>query len=189
MKTVNRFAFKEWAVICTALATGRQSVILRKGGIHEGREGFRVEQAEFWLFPTNFHQAPEDLTENYRDLWEVVRRNPLPSDAIPIRYYAIVEATVEVTDESALPQLAGLHGWSDDVVRDRFHYKRPGLFALLVRMYALPTELRIANSPHFAGCRSWVDLPEELPTNALHPVLSDADHAERMEQIRSKLDQ
>ena len=33
-------AFKEWAIICEALGAGVQSIILRKGGIHEGREGF-----------------------------------------------------------------------------------------------------------------------------------------------------
>ena len=30
-----KHAFKEWAVICKALATGRQLLILRKGGIDE----------------------------------------------------------------------------------------------------------------------------------------------------------
>ena len=29
--------FKEWAIVCEALGRGRQSVILRKGGIAEGR--------------------------------------------------------------------------------------------------------------------------------------------------------
>src|ERR1700722_13719814 len=38
MQSVNRFAFKEWAVTCQALAAGRQSLLLRKGGIHE-RDG------------------------------------------------------------------------------------------------------------------------------------------------------
>ena len=28
-----KHAFKEWAVICQALATGRQALVLRKGGV------------------------------------------------------------------------------------------------------------------------------------------------------------
>jgi hypothetical protein len=40
-------AFKEWAAVCEALAAGRQTIILRKGGIQEGREGFRVQHGEF----------------------------------------------------------------------------------------------------------------------------------------------
>ena len=31
--------FKEWAIVCEALGRGEQSIILRKGGIAEGREG------------------------------------------------------------------------------------------------------------------------------------------------------
>ena len=44
-------AFKEWAVVCEALGDGRQSIILRKGGIAEGREGFAFAHGEFFLFP------------------------------------------------------------------------------------------------------------------------------------------
>ena len=63
MRPANEWAFKEWAVVCAALASGRQSVILRKGGIHEGRDGFRVDHREFWLFPTRFHQEPGEVVE------------------------------------------------------------------------------------------------------------------------------
>mgnify|MGYP003343766761 CR=1 FL=1 len=54
-------AFKEWAVICAELAAGRQSVILRKGGISEGAGGFRVEHPAFLLFPTLYHQQREKV--------------------------------------------------------------------------------------------------------------------------------
>jgi hypothetical protein len=187
MHAANRFAFKEWAVICAALGAGRQSLILRKGGIHEGRDGFRVEHSEFWLFPTNFHQADDDLTEDYRDLWETVRRNPPLAETISLRLYAVVEQAVELADEAALPRLTGLHGWSERAIRERFHYKRPGLFALLVRVFELPDELPLPNAPHFAGCRSWVELPDPLPTSNLRPVLSDAEHAARRDLLRERL--
>src|SRR5260370_41307813 len=49
-------AFKEWAVICQALAEGRQALILRKGGIAEVGGEFRLEHSRFWLFPTYVHQ-------------------------------------------------------------------------------------------------------------------------------------
>jgi hypothetical protein len=35
---------------------GRRSVILRKGGIAEGRVGFSFRHREFFLFPTFFHE-------------------------------------------------------------------------------------------------------------------------------------
>jgi hypothetical protein len=43
--------FKEWTLICEALGNGSQSIILRKGGIAEGRAGFRFQHDEFFLFP------------------------------------------------------------------------------------------------------------------------------------------
>lgn len=48
--------FKEWALVCEALGNGTQSIILRKGGIAEGRDGFRFKHDEFLLFPTLFHE-------------------------------------------------------------------------------------------------------------------------------------
>lgn len=187
MQTANRFAFKEWAVMSAALGAGRQSLILRKGGIHEGRAGFRVEHGEFWLFPTNFHQSPEELTDDYCDLWDCVRQKPPPDDVIPIRHYAVVDDVWEIADEALLPRLVGLHGWSERVLHDRFHYKRPGLFALLVRIYELPQALSQPNSPYFAGCRSWVDLSTELATAGLQPVLSNDAHRARLAAIRRQL--
>ena len=49
-------AFKEWAVICRALITGRQDIILRKGGIVEPGGSFQLLADEFYLFPTFVHQ-------------------------------------------------------------------------------------------------------------------------------------
>src|ERR1043166_5463608 len=54
-----RIAFKEWAVVVDGLGRGDQIIILRKGGISEGRSGFQVEHNRFFLFPTLFHQQRE----------------------------------------------------------------------------------------------------------------------------------
>ena len=45
-------ALKEWAVVCRALEEGRQIVLLRKGGILEYRQSFKVKHDRFLLFPT-----------------------------------------------------------------------------------------------------------------------------------------
>src|SRR5215217_7835366 len=49
-------ALKEWATVCRALETGRQMVLLRKGGILEAIGGFELENPQFLLFPTYLHQ-------------------------------------------------------------------------------------------------------------------------------------
>ena len=41
---------KEWATVVKALENGKQTVILRKGGILETDSGFNVESKEFLLF-------------------------------------------------------------------------------------------------------------------------------------------
>src|SRR6185437_3452434 len=51
-----QIALKEWAVVCRALESGRQVVLLRKGGIYEAAGEFEVEHREFLLFPTYLHQ-------------------------------------------------------------------------------------------------------------------------------------
>src|SRR3954449_9255456 len=54
-------AFKEWAGVCDALLEGRQSLIVRKGGIAEGPRGFAPEHEAFWLYPTHVHEAEHGL--------------------------------------------------------------------------------------------------------------------------------
>jgi hypothetical protein len=176
-------AFKEWNVVCAALGSGQQSLILRKGGIHEGREGFRVLHREFWLFPTAFHQGPEVLAPAALPLLQEVLSNQRPDDEIRIRYYVDVIKVVEIHDQLLLPKLNSSHIWSERTIHDRFHYKTPGLFAMIVRTYQLPIPLILPMSPHFAGCRSWVDLPTGLSTAQLTPVLSDEVHANRVQTL------
>ena len=55
------YAFKEWDVICRALADGKQALILRKGGIAEEGGVFRPEHTRFWLYPTYLHQQRDGV--------------------------------------------------------------------------------------------------------------------------------
>src|SRR5690606_26298668 len=129
----NNIAFKEWAVVCAALASGRQSVILRKGGIHEGREGFRVEHREFWLLPTRFHQDSSELTPDALPLWQAVQQDAAPPGVFRIQHYAVVHDVFEIRDQSKLARLRDRHILSDATLDQRFHYRQPGLCALAVR--------------------------------------------------------
>jgi hypothetical protein len=187
MLSSNHIAFKEWAAICTALGTGRQSLIIRKGGIHEGNDGFRVAHQEFWLFPTYLHEAAGALEPEAAALVEQAEAERAAVGTLRIAHYAVVTDVFEVLDETRLPQLAGQHVWSPRTINERFHYKRPGLFVLTVRIHVSRVAHVIPDSPHFAGCRSWVELPVDLPTAGLTPVLSDQEYARRREQLRAAL--
>ncbi|MDP9405577.1 MAG: DUF1802 family protein, partial [Actinomycetota bacterium] len=59
-------ALKEWAAVAAALLDGRQTVLLRKGGIHE--KAFRVGADAFVLFPTVAHSHAERVRPEHRDV-------------------------------------------------------------------------------------------------------------------------
>lgn len=179
-------AFKEWGVICEALARGRQTIILRKGGIHEGRAGFRVSHAQFWLLPTRFHAAPDALTTDALPLLAAAE-DAAAEGVFRVQYFATVEQVIEIATEQHALTLAGLHVWSEATVRQRFHYKQPGLYCLVIRMSKSAVVHEVADTPQIAGCRSWVDLPHALSTEGLQPVIEDAAHAAMVEQVRDRL--
>ncbi|MHA3770571.1 DUF1802 family protein [Verrucomicrobiota bacterium sgz303538] len=176
--------FKEWALICEALGHGEQSIILRKGGIAEGRAGFRFQHEEFLLFPTLFHEQVNKL--------KLPPETPLPSrpaeGQIEIRYQARVEWTQDITDIEVAKRLASFHLWQDSVIEERFHYdEKQGLSLAFVRIQRLSTPFVFSDSPRYGGCRSWVNLPD-LPTEiSLVPVLDEESHRAREQQIRALL--
>ena len=187
MSPAQHIAFKEWAVICAALETGRQSLILRKGGIHEGRAGFRVAHQEFWLWPTYLHEGADGLTLAARELLdETVARKPVAGTQ-RLSLFAAVTDVHDIQDETLLPRLEGQHLWSAETVQQRFHYRQPGLFALIVRVYRLPTPMIVPDSPHYAGCRSWIETQESLSTADLQPVLDEATFARTRQTLCTTL--
>src|SRR5438067_2491704 len=105
--------FKEWALVCQALGVGRQSIIVRKGGIAEGKEGFSFRHREFFLFPTWFHEQPGKIRG------EII----LPQrhgDSITVDYFASVEMVYPVTSWAVAQALEPLHVLRPEVVRERF---------------------------------------------------------------------
>lgn len=187
MLTANRIALKEWAVVCGDLAAGRQTILLRKGGIREPSPGFTVEHREFFLFPTYMHENEEELVETARlALPEVVRRAP-PAGDLHLELYAVVEAAIEVPTLELLRRLEGHHILAWSAVERRFHYRRPGLHVIALRVYRLPKPLVIPNLFRYDGCRSWVALESELPVTGAHPVLDDPSFRQRMATLREAL--
>src|SRR5437762_13032711 len=86
---MERVGFEEWSLVCDAIGRGEQSVILRKGGIAEGREEFSFRYREFFLFPTFFHEQVAKVRVASANL-------PGAGDTIAIRWYAKVERTLRI---------------------------------------------------------------------------------------------
>jgi hypothetical protein len=168
-------AFKEWAVICRALADGKQAIILRKGGIAEHGGTFRVEERRFWLFPTYVHQQEAGIIEAARPLLAKVQAERPPEGIVRLSHFAESPCVYRVDDLAKAWRLAGLHQWSQDTVEKRFNYRAPGLYVLPVRVYRAPAPVELPDTQGYAGCKSWVDLGLELPTAGATAVLTEAE--------------
>ena len=181
-------AFKEWAVICRALGTGRQVLILRKGGIGEEAGTFRPEHREFLFFPTGFHQSTEQVLPKAHRLLREAEADQPPPDQVTFRHFAVATDAIRVASLSALRALRGEHIWSDAVVEERFHrWQEDTVYALIVRVYALPKPITIAVMDRYAGCKSWVDLDVDVPTAGAVPVLADEAFGDRWAGIQEVL--
>jgi hypothetical protein len=186
-------AFKEWQVVCDALARGEQTLILRKGGIAEGRQGFQWKHDEFCLFPTRFHQQEEGVKG------ERCLAGARADGGIEISLIAKIVLKKRVADWSAVNALADHHIWKEGVVRERFDWgDEPGLSVAIVRVYRLAPAWVLQNSDRreFGGCRSWLALPSiELPEVGCvsdviagsAAVIDDEAFAARVEEMRELL--
>ncbi len=170
-------ALKEWAGVCCTLASGRQSILLRKGGIAEPAGRFTPSRPWFWLCPTSLHQGQQGLIED-----PTLVPPPSPDTSTSgvlvgvagVRWISNLEELLELTD---------LHVWTEETVRKRFDYKRPGTWLMLVRAHVGTLAQGITQPPEFAGCSSWVTLPAPLTTDGLRPVLNDHDFQRLLDRL------
>jgi hypothetical protein len=165
-------AFKEWAVICSALVAGKQALILRKGGISEEGGSFRPEHSEFLLYPTYFHEHRAGVKPEFASQFEVAEADKPAEGTIRLTHFVRVASVTRVTDLDTALALDPLHAWTPDVVKQRFHYRTPGLFVLAVRVFRLKSQVTVPERPEYAGCKTWVTLDTPLDTTGAEPVLS-----------------
>lgn len=151
-------ALKEWSAAVHAMLDGRQTVLLRKGGIHEKR--FDLAAAEFVFFPTVAHGHAERVRAEHLDLLEAAGADS-DEDAIVVRAGAKDIAAVEVCRPDGLTDLEDTHIWTGASVRsDRLDFRpKHRLTVLIVQARPLTTPFRLPRDPAYGGCKSWVDLP------------------------------
>lgn len=181
-------AFKEWALVCEALGRGDQSLILRKGGIAEGKGGFGFDHPEFYLFPTWYHGQLEKVRTPGATLPE---RDP---DQVIISHTAVVEWSGRIADLETVQRLESLHALDRKVIEERFVYDTgsgslggTGINVAFVRVHRLEPIAIVPMQEAFGGCRSWIELPEPS-SSATVSVLSDEEHSRRKEVFSSILE-
>lgn len=181
-------AFKEWAVIVEALGRGRQSLILRKGGIAEDGGGFRVDHPRFLLFPTQFHQHRDQIVPEAADLAAAAAAQAPPADRIRIRHAAAVVGWRPLASLSEAEALAGLHLWTPETIAKRFTWGgEDSIILMALRVFLLPRTAELPMRPEYGGCRSWVTLEQDIPIADATPVLEEQAHAHFLDTLRAAL--
>jgi hypothetical protein len=180
-----KHAFKEWAVICQALAEGRQALILRKGGVAETQGEFRIEHTRFWLYPTYVHQQREGIKPEALPLLEQAEAEKPAPGTLRLSHFVEIAGIYHVHDLATSLMVQSLHLWSMETVTQRFHYRTPGLYVMPVRVFRAAQVAELADLPRYAGCRSWVELEQELPTDGAAPVLDDAKFTDLLRTLDS----
>lgn len=188
MSTPAPKAFKDWQTICDALATGRQTILLRKGGIHEGRDGFSFAHDEFFLFPTRYHDQAKHLRESAptetAPEWQV-------GEPVTITHFARAEWAITLTDWAKVAALEPHHIYTEETVRQRFDWEGKGMASgsihvALVRVFALAEPWTFPYEKSFGGCRSWIDPPEPPHgwRETMRPVLDESAFAKLDASLR-----
>ena len=183
-----RMAFKEWAVVVDALGRGDQIIILRKGGISEGRGGFNIEHERFFLFPTLFHQQRESVLPSAQLRYDVLAPGLSP-EAVRLEFFAELVDWKFLESPATMSRLAGQHIWREEVTQERFEWgQSKSIYALAVRVFRLPRAVTVPMRADYGGCKSWVELDIAIPTDDAQPVLIDREFEEKLQRFHAALE-
>lgn len=184
-----RIGFKEWAVVVEALGAGEQILILRKGGVSEGRRGFQVEHAEFFLFPTFFHQQRDAVTPPWPEHYDRVAARSRDPNRIQLEWFAHVVSWRRLETLASAERLKGQHIWRDDLIARRFEWgTEKNIHVLAVRVFRLPQLIDLPVEESYGGCKSWITLDDDLATEGAAPVLSKEAFNVKLDQFHAALD-
>lgn len=176
-----RSAFKEWRSVIEALGRGEQIIILRKGGIIEDEGDFVPREKYFFLFPTLTHEKREDLKKIYDS-------GEQSGEDIEIKYWGETVLAKKIENEEIIKKLSPYHIWSEKVVLERFHrWNKDEVWCLIVRVYKLKNPVRIKMKPEYGGCKSWIDISEDIDIQDSVPVLSDEDFKKLCNEVLEKI--
>jgi len=178
-------ALKEWAVVCQALESGRQILLLRKGGIYESGGEFELEHRRFLLFPTYLHQNPAMLKTPQQEGWQAAAAEP---SQVQLSSAAEVSDIVPMTSRAVMDALDAEHVWTAPLIDMRFNYKpRNPLYLILLRVYRLAEPVMLENTPDYAGCKSWVPLGKAVSTKEARPAMEEAAYERRRSEILDRV--
>ena len=175
-------ALKEWATVVKALEQGKQTVILRKGGILETASGFNIESKKFFLFPTWEHQETKHVKPEFHDFLNNVLDNKPNEGFNKISSYAEVMYEKDVEDEEIIIKLSEFHVWSDSYIQERRNWmpEKP-MSVVFLKIIKIP-EFNLSLKSEFSGCKSWIELNSNFESG--ESALSDNEINDKLEKFK-----
>lgn len=190
LKQEQAVGLKEWAVAVEALRSGRQLLIMRKGGIREETKDFHVESESFYLYPTYEHQRKELIKPEYQSqVKEVEAGWSGRQTEATISCYAELTEDLLISSQEELERIAGFHIWTDHFAEERLKWKRAKpLHLMLLRVYELDRPVSVPVMPEYNGCKSWIGLPTDLLNEVSRmPVLTDSEWSIQVSELKKAL--
>lgn len=183
----SNIGLKEWAVTTSALGRGEQIFMLRKGGIREDGRQFKIEHEQFFLYPGLFHEGELLLKKDKQDLLAETANADF-SKEITLSVFCELVETIEISEEHHVRALDAFHIWSEEFPVKRFKWKpKHPLKLMIVRAYRLNSSVTMTVDETYAGCKSWVDLTNEIDLSDVTAALSDSDFNAQVSNIHEAL--
>ena len=168
MKLPNHTALKEWSSVIEALDTGRQTILIRKGGIADPM--FGVEAERFYLLPTYFHTTG------------------LPAESLAVTHWCEVVQTWRIHDLEKLYALEPLTIFTRANLDERYRFRPDqAIHVIAVRAMRLPATVMIPAKPEYGGCRSWISIDEEIEVDGSVAVLTPGDVERIVAEVQSMI--
>lgn len=179
-------ALKEWPKAIKALETGQMILLFRKGGLHEKGSCFRIPTTQALLFPS-FEHEKISLLQSSSSSGE--RHPPYrPGDRISITSWVEFRDLLKIKDPRKIPELSPFHIWTDEYLKQKLSWKpeRP-LFALLCLTHQFHSPLHVEYKTHYGGCKSWIDLDQDLTLPRSIPVKTEQEFSQTLDHLRMLL--
>ena len=181
-------ALKEWATVLTALERGEQTVLIRKGGLIEPGSGFEVLSETFLFYPTFEHQAVNYLRPQYQPHFEAALAHRAPEGMVTFSLLGQAVRSFSSQDPLLIERLSAHHIYNQDFQTQRLKWQpdQP-LAVVIVRAFRLATPITIPVAPHYAGCKSWVNLEHPVALTEAKPVLDEITFGQRLQLLEALL--
>ena len=181
-------ALKEWASVLQAMARGEQLVLIRKGGLIEPGSGFDLLADTFVCYPTFEHQAVNYLRPPFRRYFEEASAQRAPEGQVRMALCGLVVSSTTSCDPALIERLSAHHIYNEDFLTQRLKWQpEQPLTIVVVRAFRLLPPLTLPVSPHYTGCKSWVELDAPVSLSGAQPVLSDEQFTARTQDLAKLL--